>query len=64
MAMGGKVRMSGVELYRMGQRRALRRYPVHFHMMGDARGSYLRDLSIHHSFNRGVTIHGTDNVVV
>ena len=33
-------------------------------MMGDARGSYLKDLSIHHSFNRGVTIHGTDNVVV
>ena len=64
MAMGGKVRMSGVELYRMGQRRALRRYPVHFHMMDDARGSYLRDLSIHHSLNRGVTIHGTDNVVV
>jgi hypothetical protein len=46
MVMGGKLRMSGVELHRMGQRRVLRRYPIHFHMLGDARGSYLKDLSI------------------
>jgi cell migration-inducing and hyaluronan-binding protein len=65
MAMpGSTVRVRGVTLYRMGKRGTLRRYPIHFHMMGNARGSYLRDSSIDHSFNRGITVHGTHNLVV
>jgi cell migration-inducing and hyaluronan-binding protein len=48
----------------MGHRGKLARYPVHFHMMGDATGSYARDNSIHHNFNRCVTIHGSHNAVV
>jgi cell migration-inducing and hyaluronan-binding protein len=65
MVMEGAVaRIEGVELTAMGQRKALRRYPVHFHMDGDAAGSYLKRSTIHHSFNRCVVVHGTNGLVV
>ncbi|KAL1525911.1 hypothetical protein AB1Y20_020738 [Prymnesium parvum] len=61
----GVGRLSGVEFYRMGQTNVLARYPIHFHLMGDARGlSFVRDCSVHRSFYRCVTIHGTHNVTV
>lgn len=61
---GSTARIEGVELTRMGQRKALRRYPVHFHMDGEARGSYLKRSTIHDSFNRCVVVHGTHDLVV
>ncbi|MDQ4148387.1 MAG: transmembrane domain-containing protein [Actinomycetota bacterium] len=61
---GAEARLDGVELINMGQSKALRRYPVHFHMDGNAPASYLRRSSIHHSFNRCVTIHGTNELTV
>lgn len=61
---GGEARIDGVELFNMGQRKALRRYPIHFHMDGNAPESYLRRSAIHHSFNRCVTIHGTNKLTV
>ncbi|HYP24401.1 MAG TPA: G8 domain-containing protein [Actinomycetota bacterium] len=61
---GSTARIEGVELARMGQRKALRRYPVHFHMDGDADGSYLKRSTIHDSFNRCVVVHGTHDLVV
>jgi cell migration-inducing and hyaluronan-binding protein len=65
MAMAGStMRISGVEFTRMGLQGEVARYPVHFHMMGDATGSYVRDSSIHHNFNRCITIHGSHNAVV
>ncbi len=64
MVMHGRLRMSGAELSHMGQAGVLARYPVHFHMMGSAAGSYVRDTSIHDTFNRCLTIHGTHHVVV
>ncbi|MGF1503480.1 MAG: Ig-like domain-containing protein, partial [Paracoccaceae bacterium] len=65
MAMAGaEMRLSGVELVHMGQAGALGRYPVHWHMLGDAVGQFIEDASIHHSFNRAVTIHGTGGVRV
>lgn len=65
MAMaGGTLRVSGVEFYRMGRKGELGRYPVHFHMMGEAAGSYVKESAIHHSYNRAVTIHGSHNTVV
>jgi len=48
----------------MGQKARLRRYPIHFHMDGSAAGSFIRSSSIHHSFNRCITVHGTDDLVV
>jgi cell surface hyaluronidase len=57
--------LGGVELTRMGQQGKLRRYPIHFHMQGDAgQGSYLKDSSIHHAFNRCVTVHGTNKLEI
>ena len=35
----------------------------YFHVAGDESGSYVNDNSIHDSFNRCLTIHGTHNVV-
>jgi cell surface hyaluronidase len=57
--------VGGVELARMGQKAKLRRYPIHFHMQGEAgTGSYLKDSSIHHAFNRCVTVHGTNHLEI
>jgi cell migration-inducing and hyaluronan-binding protein len=61
---GGAARIEGVEFQNMGQRMRLRRYPVHFHMDGAAPDSYLRKSSIHHSANRCVTVHGTNELRV
>ena len=61
---GGRARIEGVELENMGQANMLRRYPVHFHMEGSAPDSYLKRSSIHHSFNRCVVIHGTNELTI
>jgi cell migration-inducing and hyaluronan-binding protein len=65
MAMAGStVRISGVELSRMGQHLTLARYPMHWHLVGDGAGQYIRNASIHDTYSRCVTVHGTDNVLV
>ena len=64
MMMGGTSHVEGVELTRMGQRGHLARYPIHWHMMGDAPGQYARGNSIWHSYSRCVTVHGTNAVTV
>jgi cell migration-inducing and hyaluronan-binding protein len=57
--------IENTELTRMGQEGILLRYPIHFHMLGDDAGdSYVRQSSIHHTWNRCVTIHGTNGVRV
>ena len=61
---GGKVHIRGVEFANMGQTSRLRRYPIHFHMDGSAAGSFIKNSAIHHSFNRCITIHGTDDLLV
>uniref|UniRef100_A0A8C2JJR7 Cell migration inducing hyaluronidase 1 n=1 Tax=Cyprinus carpio TaxID=7962 RepID=A0A8C2JJR7_CYPCA len=64
------VHMEGVELKHMGQQ-SLGHYPIHFHMNGDVdeKGgynppTYVKDLSIHHTFSRCVTIHATNGLLV
>ncbi|MFY0651775.1 MAG: T9SS type A sorting domain-containing protein [Cyclobacteriaceae bacterium] len=62
---GSTAHVEHVELYKMGQKAVLARYPFHWHLNEDqAAGSYLKNSSIHKSFNRAVTIHGTDYVTV
>lgn len=57
--------VEGVEIYRGGQESQLARYPFHWHLVaGDASGQYFNDSAVHDSFNRGITIHGTDDVTV
>ncbi len=54
--------VSGVELNRMGQHLTLARYPIHWHLVGDARGQYIRNAAIHDTYNRCVTVHGTNKL--
>uniref|UniRef100_A0A7S4S4Y0 G8 domain-containing protein n=1 Tax=Ditylum brightwellii TaxID=49249 RepID=A0A7S4S4Y0_9STRA len=51
--------IEGVELYRLGQTNVLGKYPMHFHMIGDCPSCYFRHSSVHRSFYRCVSIHGT-----
>lgn len=56
--------VSGVEFKRMGQAGILARYPFHWHLYGNASGSYIEDSSIHNSYQRCVTVHGTQGARV
>jgi cell migration-inducing and hyaluronan-binding protein len=61
MAMtGSKMFVDGVELNRMGQNMHLARYPIHWHLIGDAQGQYIRNSAIHDTYSRCVTVHGTN----
>lgn len=61
---GGTLRLANVELKNLGQEGKLGRYPVHWHKLSSAAGQYIKNSSIHHSFNRCVTVHATNNVLV
>jgi len=55
--------VEGVELQRMGQHMELARYPLHWHLVGDSgAGQYIRNAAIHDTFNRCVTVHGTNDL--
>jgi cell migration-inducing and hyaluronan-binding protein len=61
MAMApSKMFVEGVEFQRMGQNLTLARYPIHWHLIGDAKGQYIKNASIHDTYNRCVTVHGTN----
>ena len=63
MAMAGsKMYLSGIELNRMGQNMHLARYPIHWHIDGDAPGQYIENSAIHDTYNRCVTVHGTNDL--
>jgi cell migration-inducing and hyaluronan-binding protein len=59
-----QVYVSGVELAQMGQHMNLARYPMHWHLIGEGRGQYIRNSAIHDTYSRCVTVHGTNNVLV
>jgi hypothetical protein len=44
----------------MGQNMHLARYPIHWHLIGDAQGQYIRNSAIHDTYSRCVTVHGTN----
>jgi cell migration-inducing and hyaluronan-binding protein len=65
MAMAGsRMYISSVELNRMGQNMHLARYPIHWHILGDGDGQYIENSSIHDTYSRCVTVHGTNDVRV
>ena len=65
MAMAGsKMYVSGVELARMGQNMHLARYPIHWHIEGDGQGQYIQNSSVHDTYSRCITVHGTDNLLI
>lgn len=59
-----EVGIQGVELEKFGKAR-LGSYPIHFHLANDAVGKHLVDSnSIHHSYNKCVTVHQTQGVTI
>ena len=65
MIMAGSVaQLTAVEFRQLGERGQKGRYPVHFHQAGDASLSFVRGCSIHHCYNRSLTIHGTSHLRV
>ncbi len=42
----------------------LARYPIHWHVLGEGKGQYIKNASIHDTYNRCVTVHGTNNLRV
>ncbi len=63
-ALGPEVHLDWVEISNLGATNVLGVYPLHFHLIGDATGSYVRRASVHDNHFRGLTIHGTSNVEV
>ena len=60
-----KMYVEGVELNRMGQHMELARYPIHWHLVGEGgKGQYVRNAAIHDTFNRCVTVHGTNDLQI
>lgn len=56
--------VDAVEFAYMGRMGEMARYPFHWHRAGDVNGQYIKNSSIHHSFQRCLTIHGTNNAEV
>ncbi len=55
--MGSYGRYEYAEFTKVGQPRIIGRYPIHFHMNGDASESYAIGNAVHNSFARVTTIH-------
>lgn len=63
---GGHYRVENTELRHCGQAGNLGRYCMHFHVNDNnpAPFSYIKSNSIHHSFQRATTVHGTHHALV
>lgn len=59
MSGGVRGRIRFAEFREVGQPKIIGRYPIHFHMNGEMTESYVYGNSIHDSYARCVTIHGT-----
>lgn len=57
-------RFEYIEVTHAGQAFRLGRYPIHFHLNGNVSGSYVRGCGIHNTFNRAVTVHAVDYLLV
>ncbi|KAI9003943.1 hypothetical protein DFJ74DRAFT_421536 [Hyaloraphidium curvatum] len=53
------VRLDNVEVANGGQEGHMARYPVHWHLAGHSAGSYMKNSSVHDSFQRCVSLHGS-----
>ncbi|XP_046566225.1 cell surface hyaluronidase-like, partial [Haliotis rubra] len=65
------VHIQGVELTHMGQQSEKGFYPIHFHMTHDvdsvgnySNPAWVRHCSVHHTYSRCVTVHGTHGATV
>jgi hypothetical protein len=53
---GTRARISYAEFTKTGQQTIVGRYPIHFHLCGDMRGSFVKGNAVHNSFARLVTV--------
>ena len=53
-----------MEVRHAGQGLKLGKYPVHWHLIGNVSESFIRNCSVHHTFNRAVAIHGVSDLRV
>ncbi len=60
----GDIVVDGVQLDGLGQASRKGRYPIHWHLGGDRSDDVFRNSSVTNSNNRGVTIHGTNNLSI
>ncbi len=60
----GASKVSGVEFNKVGTAGVLGAYPFHWHLCKDVKGQYIKNSSIRNSYNRAVTVHGTQNATV
>ncbi|CAE7614256.1 PKHD1L1, partial [Symbiodinium sp. KB8] len=63
-AVGGSYRVENAEFRNCGQSFNMGRYCTHFHIAGFQAHSYVKSNSIHHSFQRATTVHGTHHTLV
>lgn len=61
---GGFATVASVEFSKMGQAGIMARYPFHWHFAGDVPGQYIKDSSIHDSYQRCITVHQTNKALV
>ena len=64
-ASGVTVQITGAQFQRMGQLNNLGRYPMHFHLVGDAcKSCYVRNNTVRDSIQRGIVLHNTGKLTV
>ena len=56
------VLLSNVEVFNAGQAFMLGKYPIHFHMVGNVEASFVKQCSVHHTFNRALTFHAVQHL--
>lgn len=56
--------ISGVQFERMGQMGEMARYPFHWHRAGNVNGQYIKNSSVTNSYQRCITVHGTNYALV
>jgi len=61
---GSESYISDIEMTRVGQYSILGRHPFHWHLVGNATGQCIKNSSIYDSYNRCITVHGTNNTLV
>jgi len=59
-----RAELSWVEFKNLGKEGVLGKYPMHFHQISAASGSFVRNCSFNKSYNRAISIHTTQGVDV
>lgn len=56
--------IAGAQFDTLGTYATLAQYPLHFHLVGDGTGSYVKQSAITNSSNRCITVHATSHVII